>query len=256
MYHFLSALFRPLPLGFLAALVALVWAWRKRAGHRRGLVGLAVVWALFALSCTELVAHVAVWTLERHYPPDAPLPERAGAIVILSAGTRVFSEQGDCYDLDVGSAFRCVHAARLYHRLGQPPIIASGGKVRANEPGPLLAEAMAGFLVELGVDRSDIILEDASRTTYENAVETAAILADRKLTDVVLVTDATHMARGVRCFRAAGVDVVPSACNHRNGLLRWSADVVIPSDDAAAAMESAFHEWIGLAWYWLHGRLG
>ena len=130
--------------------------------------------------------------------------------------------------MDSNGAFRCIHAAEVYRRAGPCPVIVSGGKVSARDPGPATAEAMRDLLIHLGVAPSDIIVESASRTTYENAVNSCELLEDRNLGDVVLVTDAAHMYRSVGCFRALGVDVMPAACNYRATSLKWSAETFLP----------------------------
>jgi len=53
----------------------------------------------------------------------------------------------------------------------------------------------AGFLVKLGVPATDVLVEDRSRTTSENAVETQKLLALRGISKILLVTDAAHDLR-------------------------------------------------------------
>ena len=72
---------------------------------------------------------------------------------------------------------------------------------------------------------------------------------------VLLVTDATHMRRSEACFRAEGIEVVPAACRHLATEFRCSPRKSLPSTSALKDLETAAHEWIGLAWYWLHGRV-
>src|SRR5262249_37927778 len=55
----------------------------------------------------------------------------------------------------------------------------------------------------------------SSRTTYENAVESARLLNDRDMPRVVLVTDAAHLRRAVACFRKQGLDVIPCGSHYR-----------------------------------------
>ena len=86
-----------------------------------------------------------------------------------------------------------VYAARLYHQ-GKPRlIVVSGGKVDAGVPGPTLAQAMRDLLVGQGIKENDLLVEDQSRTTYENALLTAKILSRRGIRQIVLVTSAVDM---------------------------------------------------------------
>ena len=97
---------------------------------------------------------------------------------------------------------RCLKAAQLYQESGPRLIVVSGGKVDSSKPGPTCARAMADFLMGLGVEPRDLVTEERSRTTHENAVETGRLLAARGIQHIVLVTSATHMPRAERCFRA------------------------------------------------------
>jgi uncharacterized SAM-binding protein YcdF (DUF218 family) len=252
-YRFVASLSAPLSLGFLCALVATALLWRKRGG--RGLACLIALLLALALSSTDLIGRAAIGTLESMYPPGASLPQRAGAIVVLGSGVRVTQGAEEYVELDSNGAFRCIRAADVYRRAGPCPVIVSGGKASPDAPGPATAEAMRDFLISLGVAPSDIIVESAARTTYENAVYSRELLEDRRLGDVVLVTDAAHMYRSVGCFRALGIDVTPAACNYQANARQWSVDEFLPTAPAARKTESAAHEWLGIVWYWLHGRI-
>ncbi|MEU4810790.1 YdcF family protein [Nocardia fluminea] len=85
------------------------------------------------------------------------------------------------------------------------PIIVTGGNPRA---GLSEADAMAGWLVAAGIDESRILRESEADSTVGNARNTAAMLADRGLRSVVLVTSEDHIARARGAFADAGVLVV------------------------------------------------
>lgn len=67
---------------------------------------------------------------------------------------------------------RIVTAVRLHRRLGLP-VIVSGGRIRAEDTPE--AVIVKRFLVDLGVAESQVILEERSRDTHENAVFTKAV---------------------------------------------------------------------------------
>ena len=134
-------------------------------------------------------------------------------------------------------------------------MLVSGGKVDPGSSGPPGAEVMHAFLSQQGVDAADLITESRSRTTYENAVESCRLLRERGVRKILLVTDAVHMHRAARCFRKQGVEVVPAPCNHRATEFDLSLFAFLPDPRAAAGLQEAAHEWLGLAWYWLQGRI-
>ena len=81
---------------------------------------------------------------------------------------------------------------------------------------------MRDFLRDQGLSDADLIVEDRSRTTHENAVECRKLLEERRITKVILVTDAVHMFRALRSFRKQGIQAVPSACHHRATQFEWT----------------------------------
>ncbi len=140
-------------------------------------------------------------------------------------------------------------------RAGPCPILATGGKLNPDEPGPTLAEAMRDLLVQLGVDPADIIVEKESTSTYENALFSRRLLAERKLNGIVLVTDALHMHRASLCFRHLGLEVTPAPCNYRVPEFEWALRSFLPNPMAAVGIQEALHEWLGIAWYRVKGRI-
>lgn len=87
---------------------------------------------------------------------------------------------------------------------GRPVIVTSGGQGE-DEPRPE-AEAMAEYLVERGTPPEVILVEAESRTTQENLVNTAQLLAERGITGpVAVVTNNYHAFRAAMMMRKAGV---------------------------------------------------
>ena len=93
-------------------------------------------------------------------------------------------------------------AAALWRAGGGPLVVATGGITR----GATRAEAdvMAEGLRARGV--TEVLVENVSRTTHDNARLTAALLGRRGARSVWLVTQPFHGRRAARLFRAAGLD--------------------------------------------------
>ena len=91
--------------------------------------------------------------------------------------------------------------------------------------------------------------------TFENAENSGKILKERGVKNIVLVSDATHLIRAKATFERQGFTVIPVGTFYRSGKMNWNVSQFIPNDNAPRASQTAFHEWIGLAWYWLKGRL-
>ena len=255
MYRLVTGLLRPFNFVCLCTLAATVLVWRAKPGRRSPKIVLSICIGLLFLLSVRQMGYLATLSLESAYPPWDGTPERTDTIVVFSGGYHVYDESGKHVDLEPSTLGRCLHAARLYKKAGGCRIVVSGGKTRPDDPGPTLAGAMRDFLVDVGVRPSDILLEDGASSTYENAVNTVALLKEHSIRRVILVTDAMHMARSERCLRSQGVDVTPAACNYRATWYAWEVGRFLPSPEGVADMDAAMHEWVGIAWYWLRGRI-
>jgi uncharacterized SAM-binding protein YcdF (DUF218 family) len=254
MYRLASELARPTVLLGLLTVLALANLWRKRRETRRRLLLLTVPFVLLLAWCTPVVSYLALGSLEWDYPPLERRPDDAEAIVVLSGYVRVLDDEGTQTELGEDTLYRCLKAAEVY-RQGRPcPVVVSGGKVDPDSPGPALAVPMCDFLRQQGVAEADLVVEDRSTTTFENAVEGGRLLAERGIHKVVLVTDALHLSRASACFRKQGVEVVPCGCRYRASHWEWSVGSFLPDPDAARGSKDACHEWLGSAWYRLRGR--
>jgi uncharacterized SAM-binding protein YcdF (DUF218 family) len=106
--------------------------------------------------------------------------------------------------------------------------------------------------VHLGGDSARVSVESRPRTTFEDALYSAALLRPKPGDRWLLVTAASHMPRAVGCFRAAGFEVEPYP-------VEFSTEGSLFALDAAGSaafrqLDVAAKEWIGLIAYRLMGR--
>jgi uncharacterized SAM-binding protein YcdF (DUF218 family) len=234
--------------------LANLW-WRRNAPKRRGLVCLTVLLVLLGLMSTPVITYLVTATLEWPYPPLAARPEGIEAIVVLGGAVHAPSVPGQPAELGADSLYRCLYARQLYRAGPACPIIVSGGKVSSSQKTPPVSHAMRDFLAAAGVDPQDIIVEDLSRNTYENAVNVSKLLREKNLSRVLLVTDAIHLRRSQLCFAGRGVRLIPAGVGHGTERFNWTMFKVVPNPKAAVQVERVYHEWAGIVWYWLKGRL-
>jgi uncharacterized SAM-binding protein YcdF (DUF218 family) len=95
-----------------------------------------------------------------------------------------------------------VDAAVALWRAGGAPIVIASGGITHRAP-RAEAVAVAEALRNAGIP--DVLVEDRSRTTAENAELTAAILTQRGAKTVWLVTQPFHGRRSAHLFRRAGL---------------------------------------------------
>lgn len=103
---------------------------------------------------------------------------------------------------------RMQEAVGLYKNGWAPKLIFSGAA--RDKTGPSNAEAMRREARNMGVPDDDIITEEYSETTKQNADKTQAILERNNISSVIIVTSAYHQRRAGLEFKArvsATVDV-------------------------------------------------
>jgi uncharacterized SAM-binding protein YcdF (DUF218 family) len=255
MYEFIVYLLQPHVVLMLVVGWSVFRLWRKRNDPKRRMRLLVISLLALAVISTPIVAHLALLVLESRNPPREKRPAEADAIVVFTAGlyppggTRLQAE------LDEDSLHRCLHTVRLYNSGPPCPVLVSGGKVDPDTPGPTCAAEMSDLLKKLGVSSSDLIREESSRSTYENAVECARQLKEREIRRVVLVVDAVDMPRAAACLRKQGIEVFPAPCHFRASEFKLTPFSFLPNLSSSNALERAWHECLGIAWYWCRGRL-
>lgn len=214
---------------------------RWRPGLGRFFIGFAFL-ALYGLS-TPLVSGALIRGLQvgealTRFDHDA------AAIVVLGAGNNANAAEYGGDTVGSTSLIRLRYGARL-HRLSGKPLLVTGGRGYGEHPSE--AEVMAQAL-ETSFGVAVRWTETSSSNTYENAVNSAAILHPLGVTRIYLVTNGSHMRRAVASFEAVGFDVVPAptVLMHDFGFNPYA---LIPKGKALDASATAFHEWLGLAWY-------
>lgn len=182
-------------------------------------------------------------------PPITPAAARnsgAGAILVLGGGRYTNAPE---YPGDTVSArllVRLRYAAWLSRRSGLP-VIPSGGSPRT--PGASEA-ALAKEVLEQEFGVKVLAIEGNSRTTWENAHLSKAVLARHGIQRILLVTHAFHMPRALAAFKQAGIDAIPAptAYRHTPGEQRKLTDW-LPSASSLQLSYYALHEYLGRLWY-------
>jgi uncharacterized SAM-binding protein YcdF (DUF218 family) len=254
MYRFVVDLLEPHTVLSLLVCLALFHLWRKRRQPGRRLWPLVLPLVGLAVVSNPVVAWLAVRSLECQAPPVEERGPGAEAVVVFAAGLHPPDGPRLRPELDEDTVQRCLNAAHLYAQRPPLPVVVSGGKVD-DDASPTCAAVMGDLLRKLAVKDSDLVLEEQSQTTYENAVECAKILRARGLRRVVLVVNAVDMPRAAACLRGQGIDVLPFPCHFRATTFELTFFSLLPSPGAASGFRRAWHEWVGLLWYRLRGRL-
>jgi uncharacterized SAM-binding protein YcdF (DUF218 family) len=138
---------------------------------------------------------------------------------------------------------------RLYQAGKAPLIIVSGGNVFPQEGLRSESAYTAELLEEWGIPRDTILIEENSRSTRENALETARLLRERKLDRALLVTSAFHMPRALATFRTAGINAIPSPSSISAKLAYPKILDWIPSLEGLGELKRVMNEKLGILVY-------
>ena len=142
-------------------------------------------------------------------------------------------------------------AAQLYLAGRAPKVLLSGGALEGDVSE---ARGMAHAIRQQGVPETALILENSSRTTYENAAMTEDQLKARGIGKILLVTSALHMPRAMAAFAKQGVVAIaapapPQIVPPTDG----SLSLWVPDQRTFDASRSIIKEYAGLFVYRLRG---
>ncbi|KMQ80208.1 hypothetical protein BPMI_03767c [Candidatus Burkholderia pumila] len=172
------------------------------------------------------------------------------AIIVLGGGTsydhnkRLIPKGDSMTRIDLAAAIykKCLETGKTC------TVIMSGGNPQHHEESE--AELYDRLLLDAGIKPSDLILENQSLDTYENARNTYKILQMRQYDMTVLITSSLHMRRALLAFDAFNLHPQPAVAFVRNPKSWW-----VPHPEGWIDSNSALHEIVGTlrfyVWRWI-----
>lgn len=215
------------------------------------------VLSVFAAFCFLLIALLPVgeWALQPlENRMSLNLPEQVTGIIVLSGDEQAAISEARDTPTALDSLRRYLVFANLARHYPDAKLVYTGGSPFLRPQARLSEAAVArDILNELNVPTDHMIFEKNARNTYENAVFSADIVRPDPSQKWVLVTSPWHMPRAIGCFRKAGWNVFPAPAGYYT---IGSAPHHFPYrfDEEMHDLTIAFHEYIGLAAYWLMGK--
>ena len=231
MFYFFSKTITYLltPAGWLVTALILAF-YTKNARHRRRLIGFTfgIVWVFVSSFLTNELA--LWWEYPIQKPPSVPTDSTIQVAVLLTGGMANGMKEIPAATPDSTTnrrfllgreADRAGQALYLYKMRAVEKILISGGSGHLPfQPKPVGDEGQmtAQFLITAGVRANDIVLENKSRNTHENALFSAIMLRQRFHTNrCVVITSAWHMRRAAACFQQEGITVTPFPSSFLSG---------------------------------------
>ena len=223
-------------------LICLAGLWRRR----RWAFGLATFGtALLVLQSLPLVAGALMASLEERAGPVLQHTDGAQAIVVLGSGLELDQPEYGGDTAGERTLLRLRYGALLAKRFDLPLLVTGGRPKNATQT----EAAVVGDNLEREVAVKVPRQEGGSRETAGKASLSAAILRDAGIRRIVLVTQAFHMPRAARLFRAAGLEVVPAPTHFKTaGRSPLGPLDLLPQSNALRNSYFALHEWLGIAW--------
>ena len=216
----LSAFLMPLSIGLILFVIGLVYLYSKNHKKAKLYLSISFVW-IFVVAYSPF-SNAVLKPLETQYP-------------------KITKEISAKYILLLGGDFnaRAYEVMRLYYSIEGSQIITSG-----YPGGQLTSEAVKGAnkLIELGIPKTDILMQTKPKDTQEEAQFIREIVGDEQF---IVVTTASHMPRAMELFRKEGLNPIPAPTYF---LARKANALSLPNSSNLKKTEMAFHEYLGRAW--------
>lgn len=236
------------------------------------LIGCALLWTRWfkigriAVAGTALITlanamlPIGDWALrpiEDRFPPPVTLPTRVDGLIVLG-GTideSIIGRRGIPRSLAATGSPRLDAFLELSRRYPMARHVFTGGAIELINGRDTEADVVRRIFARIGVDTTQIIFEDRSRNTFENAVYSYALVKPEPEQQWIVITSARHMPRAIGTFRKAG----------------WRNLIAFPVDYATDheidfaphfglgsnlnLLSEAVREYIGLVAYYMFGRM-
>jgi uncharacterized SAM-binding protein YcdF (DUF218 family) len=245
----------------IAGLLTLLAAWLPATPRRTAWVRRLAFCTLLLLllTATPMLSTTYIAWLESWYPPfQVASTSKVDAIVVLAGGVFEKGSLRPDHDVSDASRQRTACGADLWLQGLAPKMLLTGGIANVFQTGPRESHEMKRWAVRLGVPESAIIVEDRSKTTYENAVQSKAVLGAGH---ILLVTAAYHLPRAVGLFEQQGLIVTPVACGYEakhTSAQAWAQSTLfdfLPSAKALLLTTQAVEEVAGMLIYRIAGKM-
>lgn len=250
------------PTGMITLLIILTLVfWKKR---RVSVTFLIIAFIILLVAGNKYTATTLARTLEWRYPALVE-GTTADVIVVLGGGTEPVVEPRSMVEVN-SAGDRVLYAAKLYQDGIAPVLLLSGGDIDFLFDSPSTpADDMAALMELLSIPRENLLIQNASLNTQQDAEFSCAIIKEKGFEKVILVTSAFHMPRSVALFEAQGCPVIPAPVDFSITKQGWDSlthptieEFVInlmPSYTHLSTVTKTMKEYLGMIYYHFSGVL-
>jgi uncharacterized SAM-binding protein YcdF (DUF218 family) len=240
----------------LGVAVTLLW-WGRWQRTAKVLASCAL--AILLLGTSDFFVNATLRPLEDHYPALYPRAQLDAAIAAAGSTPRwiVVLGGGDTADprvpandqLSDSGLSRVIEGIRLLRLVPGTKLLLSGGVGGKDKH----ADALGAVATSLGVTADQMELDKSAWDTEQEAHNLSPRLGHEPF---FLVTSAFHMPRAMALFRHAGALPIAAPTHHLTlDVPGVSLAELFPTPEAMANLEAGWHEYLGLLWSKLRGRL-
>lgn len=237
------------PLAWIIVLLIVAVLIRKPAKRKR----LTIISLLLLLLFTNpFIGDEAIRAWER--PLSGDVRSKYEAAIVLGGDIVSYDKPSDRLIFRSG-ADRLLQAIDLYKNGSIKKIIISGGSGHLLYKDRTEASFVKKYLLRIGVDNKDILIENTSKNTFENAKYTAKLLQKNDITDsLLLITSSLHMRRAAACFEKQSISVKEYPTSKITGSRIKDVDhLFIPSIKTLENWNKLIHELLGYGVYKILG---
>jgi len=234
-------------LGLLGIGVLILWFSSKRK-LARILVTISAV-GFFFLSYPNMWKGL-VSEMEDRYPAlDTSQTDLSGVrwVVVLGGGGTLTDRLPPTSQLSPPSQARFVEGIRIWKSISEAKLLLSGDSDAA-----IMQSATSLF----GVPPGQVVIDSKSRDTEEQAVVIKGLVGTDRF---VLVTSALHMPRSMGLFAKQGLAPIPAPADflvkHEQRQRSLPGQMFLPNAAGGFRSDLLFHEWLGILWARLRGRI-
>lgn len=255
MFFFLSKalLFLLTPFFWLTLAIALYFFWRNDKWKKR-LKWIAIGIFIFFSNSIIFSEFCRQWEI-----PGTKIEDiKKHDIAIVLGG--MFEYNSDLDEISIRrQGDRLIQAISLYKTGKVKKLLISGESGYISNRGLKEAKQVKDLLIKWGVPKKDILTEENSVNTHENAQNTVQLLKQSypEYKSFILVTSGIHMRRSLACFEKEGLRCTPFSTDLYSNKTRnyyWD-QYIIPSIDNFTQWNKLLKETVGYVTYDIVGYI-
>ncbi len=248
-HHLLQSLILP-PLNAIILILIGISVLNKRSQIARWFIISGCI--LLYIQATPFFVYSISGFFEKPQISTAEL-EKSQAIIVLGGGVKTNAyEYPDKFSLNSYTIMRIQYASFLAKQYPTKLIILSGGIAAPKNHSE--AQIMKDSMLNNYNIKNQILIEEHSRNTNENAKNVSDMLKKLNISDVAVISQAYHVSRAVALFRRYGIDAIAAPTDYMGHYTRKTTLAsFIPNAGTMLDCSQLLHE---LAGYIVYVKMG